>query len=56
MDSMFESENEIAPDILFTHCGGKSRMKVVVEALRALNVAIFPESRSYQHSEDSLMQ
>jgi hypothetical protein len=37
---MFEGRDDIAPDILFTHCGGKSRMKVVVDALRALNVPV----------------
>ncbi|MGI6725567.1 MAG: ATP-dependent nuclease [Christensenellales bacterium] len=40
MDAMYESRNETSPDILFTHCGGKSRIKEVVEALRAVNVPV----------------
>ena len=33
-------QNEIAPDILFTHCGGKTRIKDVVSALKAVNVSV----------------
>lgn len=33
-------ENEVNPDILFTHCGGKQRLTVVVKALKALSVPI----------------
>ena len=40
MDSVYESKGEIAPDILFTHCGGKSRAKDVVRALRAVDVPV----------------
>lgn len=40
MTSMYESRGEIAPDILFTHCGGKSRAKDVVSALKAVNVPV----------------
>lgn len=40
MNAMYESNGEIAPDILFTHCGGKSRAKDVVGALRAVNVPV----------------
>lgn len=40
LDSIFESEGKTAPDIMFTHCGGKDRMKDVVSALRALNVIV----------------
>ncbi|MDR1798122.1 MAG: ATP-binding protein [Clostridiales Family XIII bacterium] len=40
MDSIFENRNEISPDILFVHCGGKGRMATVVEALRALSVPV----------------
>lgn len=40
MNAIFESRGEIAPDILFTHCGGKSRAKDVVNALRAVNVPV----------------
>lgn len=39
INSLYE-EHEIITDILFTHCGGKSRMKDVVEALRAVNVPV----------------
>lgn len=40
MNAMYECKGEIAPDILFTHCGGKSRAKDVVNALRAVNVPV----------------
>lgn len=40
MNAMYENKGEIAPDILFTHCGGKSRAKDVVKALRAVNVPV----------------
>ena len=40
MDAIYECKGEIAPDILFTHCGGKSRAKDVVNALRAVNVPV----------------
>ncbi|EHR32318.1 ATP-dependent nuclease [Helcococcus kunzii] len=40
IDSIYEHKNEIAPDILFTHCGGKSRIKDVVKALKAVNVPV----------------
>lgn len=40
MNAIYESRGEIAPDILFTHCGGKSRVKYVVNALRAVNVPV----------------
>lgn len=33
-----QNEDSINPDILFTHCGGKQRLKVVIKALRSLNV------------------
>lgn len=38
MDSLYDGETEISPDVLFTHCGGKDRLKVVIKALKALNV------------------
>ena len=38
MDSLYDGEAEISPDVLFTHCGGKDRLKVVIKALKALNV------------------
>lgn len=40
IDAIYESRGEIAPDIMFTHCGGKDRIKTVVSALRALNVTV----------------
>ncbi len=38
LDSLYEGKNMVSPDILFTHCGGKERFKVVIPALKALNV------------------
>ena len=40
IDAIYEHKNEIAPDILFTHCGGKTRIKDVVSALKAVNVSV----------------
>lgn len=40
MNAIYEQKNEIAPDILFTHCGGKNRMKDVVSALKAVDVPV----------------
>lgn len=40
IDAIYEHKNEIAPDILFTHCGGKTRIKDVVSALKAVNVPV----------------
>lgn len=40
MDAMYEIKAQIAPDILFTHCGGKDRIGTVIAALRALNVTV----------------
>ncbi len=40
MDSIYEQKSEIAPDVLFTHCGGKTRVKDVVKALKAVNVPV----------------
>lgn len=40
MDAMYESRGEVSPDILFTHCGGKSRAKDVVNALKAVDVPV----------------
>lgn len=40
MTADYEQRNEIAPDILFTHCGGKSRVKDITKALRAVNVPV----------------
>lgn len=38
LDALYEGKNIVSPDILFTHCGGKERLKVVIKALKALNV------------------
>lgn len=38
LDSLYEGRNVVSPDVLFTHCGGKERLKVVIKALKALNV------------------
>ena len=38
LDALYEGKNVVSPDILFTHCGGKERLKVVIKALKALNV------------------
>lgn len=40
MNAIYESKKEIAPDVLFTHCGGKTRIKDVVGALKAVNVPV----------------
>ena len=40
MDAIYEHKNEIVPDLLFTHCGGKARVKDVVAALKAVNVPV----------------
>lgn len=40
LDSLYDDTNEISPDILFIHCGGKHRIPTVVRALRKLNVPV----------------
>lgn len=40
LKAIYEHKNEIAPDVLFTHCGGKSRIKDVVAALKAVDVPV----------------
>lgn len=40
MNAVYESNGEIAPDVLFTHCGGKSRARDVVSALKAVDVPV----------------
>lgn len=40
MNAIYEQKGQIAPDILFTHCGGKTRVKDVVAALKAVNVPV----------------
>jgi len=38
--SIYDNTNEIRPDILFIHCGGKHRIPVVIKSLMKLNVPI----------------
>ena len=40
IDAIYENSRETAPDLLFTHCGGKSRIKDVVIALKAVDVPV----------------
>lgn len=40
INAIYEQKGELAPDILFTHCGGKARAKDVVVALKAVNVPV----------------
>lgn len=40
INAVFGHKNEIAPDVLFTHCGGKHRIKDIVAALKAVNVPV----------------
>lgn len=40
INAVYEHKKEIAPDMLFTHCGGKTRIKDVVSALKAVNVPV----------------
>jgi len=40
LDSMYDGTNEISPDILFIHCGGKHRIPTVVNSLKKLNVKV----------------
>ena len=40
VNAIDEHKGDAAVDILFTHCGGKSRAKDVVSALRAVNVPV----------------
>lgn len=38
LNALYEGQNKVSPDILFTHCGGKERFKAVIPALKALDV------------------
>ena len=40
LNAVYEHKGEIAPDVLFTHCGGKAREKDVVSALKAVDVSV----------------
>lgn len=39
-DAICEIENKTIPDILFTHCGGKQRIKDIIYALKPLGVNV----------------
>ncbi len=38
LNAIYGGQNFVSPDILFTHCGGKKRLKTVIPALKELNV------------------
>lgn len=38
LNALYEGTDLVSPDILFTHCGGKERLKAVIPALKELNV------------------
>jgi predicted ATP-dependent endonuclease of OLD family len=40
LSSQYDNTGEIAPDVLFIHCGGKHRISTVIKALRKLNVQL----------------
>lgn len=40
LDALFDGTDNISPDVLFTHCGGKHRMPIVIKALSKLNVPV----------------
>ncbi len=40
ISALHDNTNEIAPDILFIHCGGKHRIPTAIKALKKLNVSI----------------
>lgn len=40
LEAIYESKNEAIPDVMFTHCGWKQRMSMVIKALINLNVPI----------------
>jgi len=40
LSSQYDNTGEIAPDVLFIHCGGKHRIPTVIKALRKLNVQL----------------
>jgi hypothetical protein len=44
MNAKYDGANEISPDILFTHCGGKQRLKTVIGALSSLDVKVLAVS------------
>ena len=40
INAIYETRGEFASDILFTHCGGKTRIKDIVNALKAVDVTV----------------
>jgi ABC-type transport system involved in cytochrome c biogenesis ATPase subunit len=40
LSSIYDGTDSPIPDVLFTHCGGKHRMPVVIRSLRKLNVPV----------------
>lgn len=40
LSALYDNTAEIAPDILFIHCGGKHRVPTAIRALRKLNVQL----------------
>lgn len=40
LSAQYDEVGEIAPDVLFIHCGGKHRIPVVIKALKKLNVPL----------------
>ena len=40
LNAMVDNKGDIVPDILYTHCGGKYRIKDAINALRIINVPV----------------
>ena len=40
LSSQYDNSGEIAPDVLFIHCGGKHRIPTAIKALKKLNVQL----------------
>lgn len=40
MNAIYEQNDDISPNILFTHCGGKQRIHEIVKALKAVDVPV----------------
>lgn len=40
LSAQYDNSGEIAPDVLFIHCGGKHRIPTAIKALRKLNVPL----------------
>lgn len=39
-DAVWTQRNEMVPDVMFTHCGGKDRIPMLLASLRALSVPV----------------